>query len=625
MQTGTISVQTENIFPIIKKYLYSDQEIFLRELVSNAVDATQKIKTLAGKGIAKGKLGDLTINIKLDTEARTLTISDKGVGMTHEEVEKYITQIAFSSAKEFAAKYDDANAIIGHFGLGFFSAFMVANKVEIFTKSYQDQPAVRWVSDGTTEYQIGEADKVDRGTDIVLHINEEGEEYLSEARIQELLTKYCRFLPVHIQFGEKSTYEPKLNDEGNEIEGETVEVKVPNIVNNPNPLWTKKPNDLTDQDYKDFYRNLYPMAEEPLFWIHLNVDYPFNLTGVLFFPKIKNNLELRKDRIHLYSNQVFVTDHAEAIVPDFLMLLHGVIDSPDIPLNVSRSYLQSDPEVKKINKYIVKKVADKLNEIFKNNRPEFEQKWEHLGVLIKYGMLSDDKFYDKAKKFCLVETTDNKCHTFNEIVEKVKDNQTDKDGNTILLYADKDGDQDAYITDAKERGYEVLLFDRLVDPHFIGMMEQKLEKTQFKRVDADTFDNLIPKDEKRELVLSKEQETKLKDLFTQVIGNEKIMVTINPLSPTDKPVLITRPEFIRRMKDMQALGGNNGMYGAFGDMYNVVINGNHSIVNSILAKQDESQQKADLQQLFDLARLQQNMLKGNELTQFVNRSLELMK
>lgn len=659
MQTGTISVQTENIFPIIKKYLYSDQEIFLRELVSNAVDATQKLKTLSRLGETKGELGDLTIEVKVDAEAKILTISDKGIGMTQEEVEKYITQIAFSSAKEFAEKYEgkDADNIIGHFGLGFFSAFMVANKVEINTLSFkEDAEAVRWTSDGTTEYTIEASDKAERGTDIILHIEEDANEYLREARIEELLNKYCRFLPVDIQFGTRTEYVPVEKDEAEDSaiedaeiveedaeatantdeanaettdaeavedkEPETKEIQVPKIINDTYPIWKKTPADLTDEDYRNFYRALYPMAEEPLFWIHLNVDYPFNLTGVLFFPKIKANIEVRRDRIHLYCNQVFVTDHVEEIVPDFLMLLHGVIDSPDIPLNVSRSYLQSDPEVKKINKYITRKVGDKLDEMFRKERENFEEKWESIGVLVKYGMVTDEKFYDKAKKFCLLTNTEGKLATFDEYQEQIKALQTDKNNKIIALYTNDKENQHSFIEAAKGEGYDVLEFDQLLDPHFIGNLESKLTDVQFKRVDADPLHKLIEKEGENVSVLTEEQETSLTELFKGQIGDDKVMVQVQPLSSSENPVVITRPEFMRRMKDMSNLGGQSP-YGEMPEFFNVIVNANHPVVAKILEGEGDKQAEA-AKQLYDLALLQQGMLKGADLTAFVNRSVNLM-
>lgn len=623
MQKGTISVQTEDIFPIIKKFLYSDQEIFLRELVSNAVDATQKLKTLSSRGEVSGELGNLTIEISVNEDAGTLTISDKGIGMTYAEVERYITQIAFSSAREFLTKYENANAIIGNFGLGFYSAFMVADKVEIITKSHQpDAPAVHWICEGSTEYQIAETDqKTERGTDIVLHIGKDHADYLKKDRIQSLLTKYCRFLPVEIKFGTKTQYLPK---EGGE-EGETEAIETDNIVNETQPLWNRKPADITPEQYKEFYHTLYPMAEEPLFWIHLNVDYPFKLTGILYFPQVHNNYEIRKDRIHLYCNQVFVTDHVENIVPDFLMLLHGVIDSPDIPLNVSRSYLQSDPEVKSINKYITRKVADKLEDMFKTDRPGFEQKWRDIGVLIKYGMLSDDKFNERAQKFCLFENIDGQFFTPDEYKEKVKDLQTDKNNKIVYLYSNGSGEQHSYEETAKAAGYDVLKFDTLLDPHFIGHIEGKSEGITFKRVDADTLNHLIEKEEKPESVLSSEQEESLKNLYTKLVNPNEATVMLRALSPNDAPVLITRPEFIRRWKDMSNLSGgkDNGM---FGDMYNVILNTNHPTLLALVNNTgNEEKQTGIAQQLYDLALLQQNMLKGPDLTRFINRSIQLMQ
>ncbi len=628
MEKGTINVQTENIFPIIKRYLYSDQEIFLRELVSNAVDATQKLKTLSLRGEVKGELGELLIEVAVDKAAKTLTISDRGIGMTKEEVEKYITQIAFSSAQEFLDKYKDSEqAIIGHFGLGFFSAFMVADKVEIQTNSWrEDAQAVRWICDGSTEYEIGEGDRATRGTDIILHVGEEAAEYLEDSKIEELLTKYCRFLPVEIKFGTKTQTIPAPEPKEGEEAEEPQTFEVDNIINDPKPAWTKKPNELEQEDYIAFYRQLYPYAPEPLFWIHLNVDYPFNLTGILYFPKTKNqNFEVRKDRIHLYCNQVFVTDQLEQIVPDFLMMLHGVIDSPDIPLNVSRSYLQSDPEVKKINKYISKKVADKLGELFKNDRQNYEEKWEHINILVKYGMITDDKFFTRTQKICLVEDVDGKLYTVEEFTEAVKEQQTNKNGETVFLYATGDEDQHAFIQSAKDRGYKVLKFDTILDPHFINHMEPKLEKVTFKRVDADTIDNLIEKEDKIESALTDEQQTTVKEMFNGVITSESAIVEIKAMSPTDRPVLITRPEFMRRMKDMGNIGGGSP-YGQMPDMYHVLINGNHPTVNSLLNEETAQEAKDQLaKQLYDLALLQQNMLKGADLTNFINRSIELMK
>lgn len=616
MEKGTINVQTENIFPIIKKFLYSDHEIFLRELVSNAVDASQKLRGMAALGEYKGELGDLTIEVRIDEAANTLTVSDKGIGMTADEVKRYINQIAFSSAGEFLDKFknvEDGKSIIGHFGLGFYSAFMVADKVEIFTKSFKDEPAVRWECDGSPNFTMEETDKAERGTDIVLHIgSEDNKEFLEKYRIQELLNKYCKFLPVPIRFGDKY-----LSD----ADREAGKLPEPNIINNTNPAWTRKPADLTDDDYKAFYRELYPMAPEPLFWIHLNVDFPFNLTGILYFPELKQTYEVQKDKIQLYSNQVFVTDNVEAIVPEYLALLHGVIDSPDIPLNVSRSYLQSDVNVKKINSHISKKVSDKLLELFKKDRKAFEEKWESISVFVKYGMLSDDKFYDRSKDFCLLPSTDDQLFTLEEYGDKIKDNQTDKDGNRIMLYTTDPEGQHAYVKAVKDHGFDVLKMNTIIDNHFVNFLESKLEKTSFKRVDADTPDNLIPKDEVRESVLSEEQQNRLREMFETGIANEQVTVELKPLSPTDAPVTITRNEFMRRMMDMQKLGGNP-MFGNLPDSYNVVVNTNHPISERILKKRQENREKM-VRQLYDLALLSQNMLKGEALTTFVERSFEL--
>jgi molecular chaperone HtpG len=619
METGKINVQTENIFPIIKKFLYSDHEIFLRELVSNAVDATKKLKGLSQLGEAKGDLGDLTIQVKIDKDSNTLTISDKGIGMTADEVKKYINQIAFSSAGEFLEKFknvDDAKSIIGHFGLGFYSAFMVAEKVEIRTKSYKDEPAVKWSCDGSTEFTLEEIDKTERGSDIVLYIAEDSREFLEESKIRELLTKYCKFLPVPIQFG------TKWQSEEDKKEGKPEE---PNIINNISPAWTKAPATLTDEDYKSFYRELYPMNfEEPLFWIHLNVDYPFNLTGILYFPKLKKNFEVQKDKIQLYSNQVFVTDNVGEIVPEYLTLLHGVIDSPDIPLNVSRSYLQSDANVKKINQHIAKKVSDKLQEIFNSDRKQFEEKWSDIGLFVKYGMISDEKFYERSNGFALFPTTDNTYLTFEELKEKISAAQTDKDGNLVVLYTSDEEEQHSYIEQVKERGYEVVRLDTMIDNHFIQQVEMKHEKTQFKRVDADIVSNLIPKDEAQESVLTKEQEEQLKSLFEKTIEQNKASIELKALSPTDAPIVITRNEFMRRMMEMQKMGGGSPfMFGGMDEKINLVINTNHPL-NSKLLEEDADHQEKHIRQLYDLALLSQNMLKGEALTKFVNRSFELI-
>jgi len=618
IETGKINVQTENIFPIIKKFLYSDHEIFLRELVSNAVDATKKLKGLAQLGEAKGELGDLTIEVKIDKENNTLTISDKGLGMTADEVKKYINQIAFSSAGEFVEKLKntDSNTVIGHFGLGFYSAFMVADKVEIITRSYKDEPSVKWTCDGSTEFTLEETEKEQRGSEIILHIAEDSKEFLEEQRIKSLLNKYCKFLPIPIQFG------TKYQSEEDKKEGKPEEA---NIINNTNPAWTKAPATLTDEDYKSFYRELYPMNfDEPLFWIHLNVDYPFNLTGILYFPKLKKNFEVQKDKIQLYSNQVFVTDNVGEIVPEYLTLLHGVIDSPDIPLNVSRSYLQSDSNVKKINQHISKKVSDKLQEIFNTDRKQFEEKWSDIGLFVKYGMISDEKFYERSNGFALFPTTENAFFTYEELKEKISPNQTDKDGNLIILYTSDEEEQHSYIQQAKDRGYEIVKLDTMIDNHFIQQVEMKNEKVNFKRVDADIVSNLIPKDEEAASVLSKEQEDKLKELFETTIQKSKADIELKALSPTDAPIVITRNEFMRRMQEMQKMGGGSPfMFGAMEEKLNLVINTNHPI-NTKLLDEDAAHQEKHIKQLYDLALLSQNMLKGEALTKFVSRSFELI-
>ncbi len=618
METGKINVQTENIFPIIKKFLYSDHEIFLRELVANAVDATKKLKGLSQLGEAKGDLGDLTIEIRLDNEKNTLTISDKGIGMTADEVKKYINQIAFSSAGEFVEKLKntDSNSIIGHFGLGFYSAFMVADKVEIYTKSYKDEPAVKWTCDGSTEFTLEEIDNKERGSEIVLYIAEDSKEFLEEQRIKTLLNKYCKFLPVPIQFGNK------WQSEEDKKEGKPEE---PNIINNPNPAWTKAPSSLTDEDYKNFYRELYPMNfEDPLFWIHLNVDYPFNLTGILYFPKLKKNFEVQKDKIQLYCNQVFVTDNIGEIVPEYLTLLHGVIDSPDIPLNVSRSYLQSDANVKKINQHISKKVSDKLQEIFNNDRKQLEEKWNDIGLFVKYGMISDEKFYERSNGFALFQNINGEYYTFQELKDKISASQTDKDGNLVILYTSDDEEQHSYIQQAKEYGYEVVRLDTMIDNHFLQQLETKNEKTQFKRVDADIISNLIPKEETQASVLSKEQEGTLKNLYEDTIEKNKVEVELKPLSPTDAPLVITRNEFMRRLHEMQKMGGGSPfMFGGMQEKINLVINTNHPL-NAKLLEEDKTVQEKHIKQLYDLALLSQNMLKGEALTNFVQRSFELI-
>jgi len=681
MTTGKINVTTENIFPVIKQFLYSDQEIFLRELISNAVDATQKLKTLASVGEVEGDLGDLTIEVKIDKEQKTLTISDKGIGMNAKEIDKYINQIAFSSAEDFVKKYKDKASVIGHFGLGFYSAFMVAKKVEIFSQSHKKAKTVRWECDGSPEYTLEEIDKKSRGTDIVLHIADDATEYLEEQRIQTLLNKYCRFLPIEIAFGKKTEWK----------DGKEVELDAFNIINETQPAWTKKPADLQDEDYKKFYRDLYPMSEEPLFHIHLNVDYPFNLTGILYFPKIKNNVEVQKNKIQLYSNQVFVTDSVEGIVPEFLTLLHGVLDSPDIPLNVSRSYLQSDANVKKIAGHITKKVADRLNDIFKNEREQFEQKWSDLSVFVTYGMLTDEKFYERADKFALFKNVDDKHFTFEEYKTLISGNQTDKDGNVVYIYATQKVEQHSFIESAKQKGYDVLLLDGQLDTHLVNHLEQKFEKSKFVRVDADVASKLISKADETKSTLNQAQESMLSPVFSvHAPAEADYQVVFEGLDENDMPMMITQSEFMRRMKDMSALGGGGmNFYGQLPDSYNLVVNTNHHLVKEVLQNteteihpkisenlksiellnadvesleklkegkkydeipQEEKDRMSELQnqisdlkkqnedqlktfgkdhrlakQLVDLALLSNNMLKGEDLTKFVKRSLELIK
>lgn len=628
MSTGKINVQTENIFPIIKKFLYSDHEIFLRELVSNATDATQKLKALTSMGEAKGDLGDLKIEVVLDKAAKTLTIKDKGIGMTAEEIEKYITQIAFSGAEEFVQQYKDKvdkNVVIGHFGLGFYSAFMVAKKVEIFSLSYKEgAKAVRWECDGSPEYQMEETTKIERGTNIVLHIADDSEEFLEKERIESLLKKYCKFLPVEIKFGTRTKWEGTGEKDEKGVEKQK-EIQVDNIINNPTPAWVKKPSELKEDDYKAFYRELYPMQfEEPLFHIHLNVDYPFNLTGILYFPKISNKFEAPKDRIQLYSNQVFVTDNVENIVPDFLTMLRGVIDSPDIPLNVSRSYLQADGNVKKISSHITKKVADKLEEIFKKERTDFESKWDDIKIFVQYGMISDEKFYEKAEKFALLKNTEGKAYTFEEYNTHVQANQTDKDKKVIYLYSTNMEEQHTYIDAAKNRGYDVLLMDSPLDAHYINHLETKLKDVQFVRVDSDTVEKLIKKEEEQPSKLTDEEQNKIRPVIEGVVAKEKYTVVFESLSETDAPMLITRPEFMRRMKDMSALGGGMSFYGTMPDMYNLVVNANHPLITKILNEGDSAKQTQLAKQATDLALLSQGLLKGEELTKFIKRSVELI-
>src|SRR5476651_553655 len=625
-EKGTISIHTENIFPIIKKFLYSDHEIFLRELVSNAVDATQKIKRLALSGNYTGELGDLRVEVAFDEKKKTITVSDNGIGMTAEEIKKYINQIAFSGAEEFVEKFKeakDANEIIGRFGLGFYSAFMVADKVEIETLSYQEgaEPA-HWICDGSTEFEISEGSLAERGTEITLHINKDGEEFLSKHRIQEILDKYCKFLPVPIKFGTNSQEEEDGVDEEGKTKYKSVEVD--NIINDTNPIWTKAPADLKDEDYLNFYKQLYPFSEDPLFWIHLNVDYPFNLTGVLYFPKLKNDFEVQKNKIKLFSRQVFITDEVKDIVPEFLMLLHGVIDSPDIPLNVSRSFLQADSNVKKINTYITKKVADKLAELFKNDRKAFEEKWGDIGLFVKYGFISDDKFYDKAKDFTLLTNTAKENFTLNEYKDKVAPLQTDKDGQVVYIYTNDPPKQDSFIQSANKKGYDVLLMNTGIDTHFVSHLEQKLEKTQLKRVDSDVADKLIRKDDAPEHILTEEQATEVKSIFDKAINKPAYKVELESLNPDELPVTVTMDEFMRRMKDMAAMGGGMGFYGNMPDNYKVVVNGNHKLVTRILQEENVEVQAQLAKQAFDLALLSQGLLTGAELTEFVNRSVNLI-
>ena len=621
MPKGKINVSVENIFPLIKKFLYSDQEIFLRELISNATDALTKIQHLSSIGEVKGEIGELGVEIKIDKKKKILQIMDNGVGMTSEEVKKYINDVAFSGAEEFLEKYKETSkdtGIIGHFGLGFYSSFMVADKVEIITKSYKDEPAAHWVCDGSPEYSLKKSDKKERGTEILLHISKDSKDYLEESKITELLNKYNKFMPHPIKFGTKEETIP-----GKE-EGKDEKVTVDNIINNPNPAWTRPPSELKDEDYKQFYKELYPYQfEEPLFHIHLNVDYPFNLTGILYFPKISNDLNLQKDRIQLYQNQVFVTDNVEGIVPEFLALLKGVIDSPDIPLNVSRSYLQSDTSVKKITNYITRKVADKLSSIFKNERENLETKWNDIKVVIEYGMLTEDKFYDKAESFNLYPTVDQKYYTYQELEDKIKDLQTDKDGNLIVLYAQNKDEQYTYIESAKEKGYEVLLLDSPIIPHLIQKLESKKEKLKFSRVDSDTLENLIKKDDQVISKLSDEEKEKLKPMIESAVSDDKYTVQLEPLDSSSLPFMLAQPEFMRRMKEMQQTGG--GGMGSMPDMYSLIVNTNHELVSKILNTRTEKKRNSLIKQSVDLAKLSQNTLTGKELTEFINRSIDLIK
>jgi len=625
MSKGKINVAVENIFPLIKKFLYSDHEIFLRELISNATDASSKLLYLSSLGEVKGSIGDLQIEVKINAKAKTLHIIDQGIGMSEEEVNKYINEVAFSGAEEFLEKYKDTakdSGIIGHFGLGFYSAFMVADKVEIFTKSYQDTPAVHWSCDGSPEFSLEPCDKKDRGTEIVLHINKEEKEFLEESRIRQLLIKYNKFMPIPIKFGTKE--ETLALPEGAAEDAKPETVTVDDIINNPKPAWTKKPADLQEDDYKSFYRELYPMQfEEPLFNIHLNVDYPFNLTGILYFPKLKNDLNIQKDRIQLYQNQVFVTDNVEGIVPEFLTLLRGVIDSPDIPLNVSRSYLQADGAVKKISNYITRKVADKLNSLFKNDRKAFEEKWNGIKVVIEYGMLSEDKFFEKAEKFALYPTTEGTYYTFEELQEAVKDLQTDKDDKLVLLYASDVEEQHSYIKAAQEKGYQVILLDSPIVAHLIQKLEGSKEKIAFARVDGDAIENLIKKETANVSKLSEEEKETLKPLIKGVIADEKYSVQLEAMDSQGLPFVLTQPEFMRRMKDMQQTGG--GMMGDFPEMYTLLVNTNHELVGQILQAKTSKKRERLIQQAVDLAKLSKNLLKGEALTKFIQRSVELIK
>jgi molecular chaperone HtpG len=624
MAKGKINVSVENIFPLIKKFLYSDHEIFLRELISNATDATLKLKHLSSIGENKIDIDNPLIEIKLDKKGKKIHIIDQGIGMTSDEVKKYINQVAFSGAEEFLEKYKDSakdSGIIGHFGLGFYSAFMVADKVEIITKSYKDEPGAHWVCDGSPEYTLKKSDKKDRGSEIILHVSKDSKEFLEDARIRTLLSKYNKFMPIPIKFGTKEI----SNKVGEGEDEKEIKEIVDDIVNNPNPAWTKKPSDLKEENYKEFYRELYPMQfEEPLFNIHLNVDYPFNLTGILYFPKISNDINMQKDRIQLYQNQVFVTDNVEGIVPEFLTLLRGVIDSPDIPLNVSRSYLQADGAVKKISNYITRKVADKLNSLFKKDRKGFEEKWNDIKVVIEYGMLSEDKFFDKAQNFALYPNVDNGFFTFEELKDKVSKSQTDKDGNLILLYASNVNDQHSYIESAKEKGYEVLLLDSPIISHLIQKLETSNEKIKFTRVDADVVDKLIQKDEKEVSKLNDKEKDKLKNIVEETVPKEKYTVQLEAIDSNSAPFVITLPEFMRRMKEMQQSGGN-GMFGNMPEMYNLIVNVNNPICSEILNSKSKAKKERLINQSLDLAKLSQNLLKGEELTSFIKRSFDLIK
>ena len=636
MTKGNINVSVENIFPLIKKFLYSDHEIFLRELISNATDATLKLKHLTNIGEAKVEYGNPQIEVKIDKDNQKLHIIDQGLGMTAEEVNKYINEVAFSGAEEFLDKYKDSakdSGIIGHFGLWFYSAFMVADKVEIITKSYQEAPAAHWTCDGSPEFTLVESDKIDRGTEIILHIADDSTEFLEDSRIRELLNKYNKFMPVPIKFGTKEINDPDFtpqtttDEEGKETTEPHKQITVDDIINNPNPAWTKQPTDLEEDDYKSFYRELYPMQfEEPLFNIHLNVDYPFNLTGILYFPKMTNDLNIQKDRIQLYQNQVFVTDNVEGIVPEFLTMLRGVIDSPDIPLNVSRSYLQADGAVKKISSYITRKVADKLKSIFNNNREDFEAKWDDIKIVIEYGMLSEEKFFEKAEAFALYPTVDGEFFTYDELYNKIKANQTDKDDKLVILYASNKDEQHSYIEAAKAKGYTVLLLDSPIVSHLMQKLETSKENISFARVDADHVDNLIKKDDAAISKLSDDEKTSLEELLKEVVPSEKFMVQLEAMDSAAAPFLITQPEFMRRMKEMQATGGG-GIFGMgnMPEMYNLVVNTNSELVGDILNTKTRKKQERLINQSLDLARLSQGLLKGEELTNFIKRSFEMIK
>lgn len=630
---GSINVKTENIFPVIKKFLYSDHEIFLREIVSNAVDATQKLKTLSSLGEFKGEFGDCTIDVLVDKDKKTLTVVDRGIGMSEEEVEKYITQIAFSGAEEFLEKYKgksevEANSLIGHFGLGFFSAFMVSDLVEIRTKSYKDVPAVHWSCDGSTEYSMEQCDKQDRGTEIIMHIDDASSEFLEEHRIIELLDKYCKFMPVAIRCGKESAWEDSPTEKDKDGNPKRVEVKRDRIINDTNPLWKQKPSELKDEDYNKFFHKLYPMNfDEPLFHIHLNVDYPFNLTGILYFPKVRRNIDPNRDKIQLYCNQVFVTDSVEGVVPEYMMLLRGVLDSPDIPLNVSRSYLQADGNVKKISSHISKKVAEKLEQMYKDNKEEFLKKWDDLSIFIKYGMISDDKFYDRMSKVCQLKNIDKEYFTFEEYKSKIEANQTDKDKKLVYLYASDVEQQYPYIQAAKDKGYDVLLMDGILDNHFMQALEQKFNDARFVRIDSDTIDKLIPKDEVIPSKLNEEETKKIKELVEAVVDKEKFTVQTESLEQTAQPLTITQNEFFRRMKEMSEMGGGGmaSFYGEMPERYNLVINVNHPVISQVLNQSDTEKQTQTLSQLKDLALLGQGLLKGEALDNFIKRSIKIIE